>query len=405
MLKRRGYVDKIIRLSDTPRVIILTGYKRVGKSSLLQIVQDELAAGGVQKKNIVYLQFEGMTSEQIRDHHRLFDAISARATPGERLYVFLDEVHRVAGWEKCALRLIHETDAVIYAAGSSSEIISGNVLPVLEGSYEKIEILPLSFNEYLTFRDSVSEVEDSSRELARFLMLGGFPAVHNRVHSQHETYAYIRDAMHAALWTDFVALTQLRRVDQLERVIRFVFENIGRNFSAKHMSDSLRSENKEINIETVYTYLDNLEKIYMISRCRRFDLQADEPLKTQEKFYLADPAMRYAMLGFRPNTVASSLENIVYLELKRRGYEVYVGKLGRRDLDFVAIKNETSGEDRVYIQMGRELRGEEENSDLSRLVAVRDSYPKYILTTDAASVGNRSGIKTVLIADFLSGKV
>ncbi|MDR0915924.1 MAG: ATP-binding protein [Oscillospiraceae bacterium] len=401
MLKRRDYAERVQAKSGESTVKILTGMKRAGKTSVFQMLQDDIAARGVAKKNIVYLSFDGMENAAIDDYQALYDAVAARAVPDERIFVFLDEIQRVHGWEKAALHLLHDVDAELYVAGSNAQITDVNVLAVLDGRYEIIEILPLSFSEFLSFRDSTGEAEDLSRELARFLMIGGFPALHAHPHTQSEAYAYIRDVLNAALWTDFVALTQLRRADQLERVLRFVFENVGRNFSAKHMSDSLRGEKREINIETVYSYLENLEKCYIISRCRRYDLVADEPLKTQEKFYLADPAMRYALLGFKPGTVASGLENAVYLELKRRGWDVYMGKLGRREIDFVAIR----GQSRIYIQLGRELRGEADNADFSRLSAIRDSYPKFILTTDHNAVGNRGGIRTVPIAEFLAGKI
>ncbi|MDR3311224.1 MAG: ATP-binding protein [Oscillospiraceae bacterium] len=398
MLRRRTYADDILKYADTGTVKILTGMKRAGKTSVLLSVQDELAARGVPKKNIVNLSFEGLENSAIEDYQSLYAAVSAKAEQDEKLYVFLDEVQRVVGWEKAALHLMHDANADIYAAGSNAKITDKSVMAVLENRVKVFEILPLSFSEYLEFRGQYAQTEDIPRELVRYLLTGGFPDLHVRSHTQAEAYAYIRDVMNAAVWTDVVGLGQLRRPDQLERVTRFIFENVGSNFSAKHVSDSLRGQNKEINIETVYTYIERLETAYLIARCRRYDLQADEPLKTQEKFYPADAAMRYALLGFKPSAVSTGLENAVYLEMKRRGFEVYMGKLGRREIDFVAI----SGDRRVYLQLGSELHGREEGLK-SSLVAVRDHYPKLILTTDLTSLGNSGGIRTVSIADFLAG--
>jgi predicted AAA+ superfamily ATPase len=375
--------------------------KRSGKTSILQLLQEELQSRGVARRNIIYLSFEGLENLAITDYQALYDAVKARATPEERPYLFLDEVQRVHGWEKAALHLMHDLDADIYVAGSNSAITSKSVLAVLEDRYYLFDIFPLSFGEYLSFRSTYTTPEDTSRELVRYLMTGGFPALHLRSHTQIEAYTYARDVMSAAIWNEVAGANQLRRADQLDRIVRFVFENVGDTFSAKYLSDSLKGENKEINIETVYTYLERLENAYIISRCRRYDLPLGEPLKTQEKFYLYDPALRYALMGFSSDTVTPSLENIVYLDLRRRGYDVYMAKLGKREIDFVAI----SGDERLYVQLSHELRGAgDERGDHSLLMSTRDNYPKYILSPDSSAAGNRNGIRTMNIADFLLGK-
>jgi predicted AAA+ superfamily ATPase len=402
LLKRPLYTERILRRADKPAVKILHGMKRSGKTSLLQLLQEELQARGVPKKNMIYLSFEGLENTAVHDYQSLYDVIEARIPKEGRPYLFLDEVQRVYGWEKAALHLLHDIDADIYAAGSNGSIISKNVLAVLDEHQYTFEIFPLSFSEYLTFREAYTAPEEMSRELARYLMTGGLPTLHLRAHTQTEAFTYARDVMSAAIWNEVAGANQLRRADQLDRIVRFVFENVGRTFSAKHLSDSLKGENKEINIETVYTYLERLENAYILSRCRRYDLQVGEPLKTQEKFYLADPVLRYALMGFASETVGTSLENIVYLELKRRGYDVYMGKLGRRELDFVAFR----GDARMYVQLSREIHGEaSDRNDHALLMSARDNYPKYILSTDANASGNRNGIRTVNIADFLLGRV
>jgi len=400
MLKRTNYTDRILSVTK-PSAKILTGMKRSGKTTILALVRDELSARGVARANMITMSFEGLENIDVTDSSELYSAVSARI--GEmtgKIYIFLDEPQRVLGWERAVLHLMHDFDSDIYISGSNSSVVSPSVTAILEDMHTIIPIAPLSFAEFLEFRASYITPEDTARELARYVMTGGFPAIHLRPHTQEEAYTHARDIMSAAIWGEVVGTHQLRRADQLSRIIRFVFENVGSTFSAKRLSDSLKEENKEINIETVYTYLERLEKAYIISRCRRYDLQAEEPLKTQEKFYLADPALRFAMLGFMPETIGKSIENMIYLELVRRGYEVYIGKYGRREIDFTAIR----GDERIYIQLGREVHPDRNELDAFRtLSALRDNYPKYILTVDPNAAANRSGIRTVGISDFLLG--
>ena len=400
MLKRTLYTDRILSVTE-PCARILTGMKRSGKTTILGLVREELFARGVSRSNMITMSFEGLENLEVVDSSALYSAVSARigATEGH-VHIFLDEPQRVPTWERAVLHLLHDFDADIYVSGSNSAILSPSVTAILEGKYQVFPIAPLSFSEFLDFRDSYTKTEDTARELARYVMTGGFPTLHLRQMAQDEAYTHVRDIMSAAIWGDVVGSHQLRRADQLIRIIRFVFDNVGHTFSAKRLSDSLKDENKEINIETVYTYLERLENAYIISRCRRYDLQAEEPLKTQEKFYLADPALRFAMLGFTPGTIGKAIENVVYLELIRRGYEVYIGKHGRREIDFTAMR----GDERIYIQLGREAHPDRNELDAFRtLSALRDNYPKYILTTDPNAAGNRSGIYTVSISDFILG--
>ncbi|MDR2502540.1 MAG: ATP-binding protein [Oscillospiraceae bacterium] len=397
LIKRPQYTEKILQYADRPSVKILRGMKRSGKTAILQLLQEEFLARGVMKKNIVYMSFEGLENAAVTDYQSLYDAIAARVTPGERTYLFLDEAARVYGWEKAALHMLHDFDADIYVAGSNGAITTKNTLAVLEEHHELFDVYPLSFAEYIAFRETHAQAEDIQRELVRYLMFGGFPSLHLRAYTQLEAYTYARDVMSAAIWNEVAGSSQLRRADQLDRIIRFVFENVGNTFSAKFLSDKLKGENKEINIETVYTYLERLENAYIVSRCRRYDLHVGEALKTQEKFYILDTSLRYAMMGFSPDTVAAALENIVYLELRRRGYDVYMGKLGRREIDFVAQR----GEDRIYVQLSSDLRGGEARDDYSLLMSAHDSYPKLILTTEPGASGNKNGVRTMNAADFL----
>jgi hypothetical protein len=235
-------------------------------------------------------------------------------------------------------------------------------------------------------------------ELSNYIRLGGFPATHLQEYAQDEVYTIVRDIYNSTIFSDIVKRNQLRKVDQLERVVKYTFNNVGNTFSAKSISDFLKSENRKLDNETVYSYLEKLEKAYLLHRCSRYDLQGKELLKTQEKFYLADTALRYSVLGYNADTYAASLENVVYLELRRRGYTVYVGKTDIGEINFVATRQN----EKIYVQVAQEISSEKtERREYDRLLEIHDNYPKYMLLTSEFAGGNYEGIKTMHVADFL----
>ena len=255
-----------------------------------------------------------------------------------------------------------------------------------------------SFAEFLTFKSRYKAVSDPKAELTEYIRLGGFPATHLQDYLQDEIYTIVKDIYNSTIFSDIVKRNQIRKIDQLERVVKYVFNNVGNTFSAKSISDYLKSEHRKIDNETVYSYLEKLEKAYLIHRCSRYDLQGKEILKTQEKFYLADTALRYSVLGYNSDSVASSLENVVYLELCRRGYAVHIGKTDGGEIDFVASRQN----EKLYVQVTQMIRSEStEKREYDRLLSIRDNYPKYVLLTDDFAGGNYQGIKTMHIADFL----
>ena len=277
-------------------------------------------------------------------------------------------------------------------------MMSSEIATYLTGRYVSFRIYTLSFQEYLEFKKQYTQVKDIHAELADYIRLGGFPATHLREYSQDEVYTIVRDIYNSTIFSDIVKRNQIRKIDQLERVVRYTFTNVGNSFSAKSISDYLKSEHRSIDNETVYSYLEKLEKAYLLHRCSRYDLRGKEILKTQEKFYLADTALRYSVLGYTPDSVASSLENVVYLELCRRGYDVTIGKTPDGEVDFVAQKQN----DRLYVQVTQEIKSEKtEKREYERLLEIRDNYPKYVLRTDEFAGGNYQGIKSMHIADFL----
>jgi predicted AAA+ superfamily ATPase len=384
--------------ADTPFVKILTGIRRCGKSTILKMLIDEMKERGIHDGQILHYSFDSLEYEDIKTAKALFAHLKQHLFLKGRTYLFLDEIQEVKSWEKVVNSLMTDYDVDIYVTGSNSRMMSSEISTYLTGRYIAFRIYPLSFSEYMTFRKGYTEVLDSYTELANYLRLGGFPAVHLQKYTSDEVYTIVRDIYNSTIFTDIVRRNQIRKVDQLERIVKFAFDNVGRTFSAASVSKYLKSENRAIDNETVYNYLSKLESAYILHRCSRFDVQGKEILKTQEKFYLADPALRYSVLGYSANSAAAMLENIIYLELLRRGYEVYVGKLDNAEIDFIAVKQEN----KLYIQVTQEIGSPEtEKREYGRLLDIRDNYPKYVLRTDAFAGGNYEGIKTMHVADFL----
>ena len=434
MIYRPAYIERIMTFVDAPFVKILSGVRRCGKSTILKMVIEKLRERGIADERILIynldsLQYEGMTATM------LYDAIKRKLPSEGKTYLFLDEVQEVRDWEKAVNSFMTDFDVDMYVTGSNSRMMSSEISTYLTGRYIQFRVFPLSFAEYLSFREkqiqnnpgvlsgagkgdgngdgdgdgdgggnsdgniNYSEVIKHSKytEFARYLRYGGFPAIHLQEYSLDDAYTIVKDIYNSTIFTDIVKRGQIRKVDQLERIVKFTFDNVGRTFSAASISKYLKSERRTIDNETVYNYLSKLENAFILHRCSRYDIQGKEILKTQEKFYLCDPAMKYSVLGYTPDSVAAMLENVVYFELLRRGYDVTIGQLASGEIDFVATKQEN----KLYIQIAQRIeRKETEQREYDRLLGIADNYPKYVLRTDPFAGGNYRGIKTMCVADF-----
>lgn len=401
MIYRPIYVDKIMAYADTPFVKILTGIRRCGKSTILKMIMEKLRdEKGVPEEQIVSYRFDSMEYEDMTAK-QMYTELKSRLCPNGRTYFFLDEMQEVTGWEKVVNSLASDFDVDIYVTGSNSRMMSSEISTYLTGRYVAFRIYTLSFDEYLTFKEKYTEIEDPHKELANYIRLGGFPATHLQSYSQDEIYTIVRDIYNSTIFSDIVRRNQVRKIDQLERVVKYTFNNVGNTFSAKSISDYLKAERRALDNETVYSYLEKLEKAYLLHRCSRYDLQGKEILKTQEKFYLADTSLRYSVLGYNADSVAASLENVVYLELCRRGYAVNIGKWGDGEVDFVATRQN----EKLYVQVTQRIDSEKtQKREYERLLEIPDNYPKYVLRTDEFAGGNYEGIKTMHVADFLLSK-
>lgn len=398
MIERPLYVDKIMAYVDTPFVKILTGVRRCGKSTILKMIMERLKTErNIPEDRIISCRFDSMEYEDMTAK-QIYTLLKEKLSLAGKTYLFLDEVQEIKGWEKIVNSLASDFDVDLYITGSNSRMMSSEIATYLTGRYVSFRIFTLSFGEYLMFKSKFANVGEPKTELANYVRLGGFPATHLQAYSQDEIYTIVRDIYNSTIFSDIVKRNQVRKIDQLERVVKYTFSNVGNTFSAKSIADYLKSERRSLDNETVYSYLDKLEKAYLLHRCSRYDLQGKEILKTQEKFYLADVALRYSVLGYNADSVASSLENIVYLELCRRGYTVYVGKTSDGEIDFVAVRQN----EKIYVQVTQEINSEKtEKREYNRLLEIPDNYPKFVLTTDEFAGGNYEGIKTMHIANFL----
>ncbi len=401
MIFRPMYVDKIMAYVDTPFVKILTGVRRCGKSTILKMIMEKLKTEyKVSEERIVSYRFDSMEYEDMTAK-QMFTELKGRLFLEGKTYLFLDEMQEINGWEKVVNSLASDYDVDIYVAGSNSRMMSSEISTYLLGRYVAFRIYTLSFEEYLLFKSQYTEIKDARVELVEYVRLGGFPATHLQQRTQDEVYTIVKDIYNSTIFSDIVRRNQVRKIDQFERVVKYTFNNVGNTFSAKSISDYLKAEQRKLDNETVYSYLEKLEKAYLLHRCSRYDLQGKEILKIQEKFYLADTSLRYSVLGYNSHTVATSLENVVYLELCRRGYIVQIGKTPDGEIDFVATRQN----EKLYVQVTQEIKSERtEKREYERLLEICDNYPKYVLTTDEFAGGNYEGIKTMHIADFLLSK-
>lgn len=401
MIDRPLYLNKIMPYVDTPFVKILTGVRRCGKSTILKMIMKKLKEErNVVDEQILNYRFDSMEYEDMTTKE-LYLELKSKILQDKKMYLFLDEIQEIEVWEKVVNTLAADFDVDIYITGSNSRMMSSEISTYLTGRYITFHIYTLSFEEYLTFKKSYTTLKDLKQEFSNYVRLGGFPATHLQDYSQDEVYTIVKDIYNSTIFSDIVRRNQIKKIDQLERVVKYTFNNIGNTFSAKSISNYLKAEQRKIDNETVYNYLEKLQKAYILHKCSRYDLQGKAILKTQEKFYLADISLRYSVLGYSVDSVASSLENIVYLELKRRGYDVYIGKMNDKEIDFVATKQNN----KIYVQVTQEIKSEKtQKREYDQLLEIRDNYPKYVVMANDFAGGNYEGIKTMNIIDFLLSK-
>ena len=394
MIIRPQYMNTLKTYRDVPLVKILAGIRRCGKSTILDMLRDDLQSTGIAADHIISMRY---TSEDFDDgmtDKDMYRSIKEQMTDDERYYLLLDEVQEISGWEKAVNSLLENANTDIYVTGSNPKLMSSEISTYLTGRYISIPVYTLSFGEYLDFKKSDSR---SPRELLnQYLRLGGFPIVALGNFDERSSYQIVEGIYNSVITNDITKRHNIMNFDLFNRVVKYIVENVGKTFSANAIANFLKSEGRSLSVEAVYNYLNWLEKAFVIYRCQRYDLRVKSVLKTQEKFYLADTSLKYCIMGFNPKSIAAMLENIVYFELRRRGYEVYIGKNETKEIDFVAVRRD----ERIYVQVCRRL-PEESDREVANLLEIKDHYPKYVVTLDELAAGNINGVKIVHLADFL----
>ena len=399
MILRPNYINQINAFIDKPQIKIITGIRRSGKSTFLKILKNELIDRNIDETQIVLINFESFNYLGISDAVKLYNYVKEIISKNQKHYLLFDEIQEVKDWEKAVNSFLVDFDVDIYITGSNSHLLSSELATYLTGRYVEIPIYTLSFKEFLTFRKHYFNENDSEIiAFNQFLKLGGFPVIHTVNYSEDSAYKVVHDIYSSVILRDTIQRYKIRDVELFERVVKYAFDNVGNTFSGKNVADYFKNQQRKIDINTVYNYLNGLEGAFILYRLSRFDIKGKEILKTQEKFYVSDISLIYATMGFKQQMIAGILENIVFLELKRRGFTVYIGKIGSKEIDFIAEKK---GE-RIYVQVTYKLDSEQTiEREFGNLLLINDNYPKMVISMDEFWQGTVQGVKHYYITEFL----
>jgi len=400
VIRRTLYLERVLSWVDAPVVKVLRGVRRCGKSVLLEQVKQELVESGVPKSRILLLNFESMSNDHLTTHTALYKHVMAWAgAVASRVHVLLDEVQLVDSWERAVNSLRVDLDCNIVITGSNAWLLSTELSTLLTGRYLELDVYPLSFAEHLDFvqADQPGTANDTAAAFDQYLRAGGMPGVH-AMPDASAALVYLRDVCDGIVLKDIVARHKLRDVDLLQRLLTFLMDALGQTVSAKSISAFLKSQRRSLGAETVYNYLHAATEACLIYRADRYDIKGKRNLETLEKYFLADHGFAHACLGYRPDEMAGILENIVYLELLRRGYSVRIGKQGVAEVDFVADRQNT----RLYVQVAYLLADSTVvEREFTPLSTISDNHRKVVLSLDAPPASSRDGIERIYLPDFL----
>ena len=404
-INRDYYLSILKDFKDQQIIKVVTGIRRCGKSTLLEIFQEYLKENGVDESQIISINFENADYEELQDRKKLHEYLKSKLVKGKKTYIFLDEIQIVDEFEKVVDSLYINKSVDLYITGSNALFLSSELATLLTGRYIEIKMLPLSFKEYISaFEDKT----DISRKFREYLRYSSFPQATQIYKINPKNINLFLDGIYnTVLFKDVMQRKGITDKNALERITKYLYDNIGNRTSMKSISDNIEGLEKNNSYNTVSTYVEALIDSFIIYKANRYDIKGKELLKTQEKYYAADIGLRYYMLGQSSSRdMGHILENVVYLELLRRGYEVYIGKYDDLEVDFVA-KN---SEDTVYYQVALTTRENDSNSnnilnrELMPLKKINDNYPKYILTLDDDLDADFDGIKKINVLDWLLDK-
>lgn len=388
---RKKYLDELIRWRDKQVIKVVTGIRRCGKSTLLEQYKQWLVASGVESSQIQALNFEELENEPFLEYHSLYNHLKSNLVVGKMNYIFLDEIQMVKDFQKAIDSLFVKPDIDIYLTGSNAFMLSGEIATLVSGRYVEIKILPLSFQEFCQNKDNKESL------YRRYVSTTSFPYV-LQMNTDDEVRTYLQDLYNSVVLKDIMKRGGITNSDLLERLIRFLSDNIGNVSSINSISNTIASSGRKVSDHTIDNYIDLMTKSYLFHKVNRYDVKGKEILRVGQKFYITDIGIRNMLLGIRENDLGHILENIVYLELIRRGYQVFIGKIGTREIDFVCQKNGMT----TYFQVALTVReGETLKRELEPLEKIKDHYPKILLTLDNDPVISHNGIQQLYVLDWL----
>ena len=395
MIERKEYLDKLIGFKDKQLIKVVTGIRRCGKSTLFELFRNYLLKNGVTKEQITSINFEDADFEELTDYKKLYKFLSNKLIEDKKNYIFLDEIQNVREFQKAVDSLYIKKNVDLYITGSNAYFLSGELATLLSGRYVEIKMLPLSFKEYLsTFEDKT----DLTRKFRMYLENGSFPYILQLDNDKKLINDYLEGIYNTVILKDVVTRKNIKDVAVLESIVKFMFDNVGNNASVKKISDTMTSYGRKVTSPTVESYLSGLIDSFILYKVNRFDISGKQYLKTAEKYYVVDLGLKQFLLGTKRQNLGHNLENIVYLELLRRGYEIYVGKIGVNEVDFIAIKNGIT----EYYQVSQTVMAEETlERELKPLNSIKDHNQKFLITTDEVPLTTHNGIKQINIIDWL----
>lgn len=399
VLKNRDlYLNQLIQFKDKKLIKVITGLRRSGKSTLLSLFENHLITSGVDKNHIIRMNFESFEFDEITNYKELHEYINKRILdPNKRHYILLDEVQQVSSWERVINSFFVDANVDIFITGSNAYLLSSELSTLLSGRYVEIKMQPLSFKEYLEFLDSDKEMS-LQEKFNQYLEYGGLPTIVELLDNPDTIGPFLEGIYNTVLMKDVIERNGVRDAALLESILKFIAANIGSIVSTKKISDYLTSSGRKTTSDTIDNYMKMLENAFIIYKANRYDLKGKMFLKTLEKYYIVDIGIRNKLIGLRNTDYGHVLENIVYLELLRRGYEVSIGKIGSLEVDFVASKPN----EKIYYQVSATIMDEKTRErELRPLESISDNYPKYILTMDQIVFNDYSGIRVKNIIDFL----
>ena len=400
MTKRELYIEKIQPFIDNDIITVLTGIRRSGKSVMLKLIMEELKQNGIDEKQFININFENLINRELTTADKLHKYILKKASEiKKKCYIFLDEIQEVKDWEKCinSLRVNEEYNFDIYITGSNAKLLSGELSTYLAGRYVEFVIYPFSFKEFLDTLKSIQQNISIREAFQKYIKFGGMPFLYNLVFEEEPSLQYLNDIYSSIILKDITQRNKIRDTDLLERVINYLIMNVGNNFSATSISKFFKSENRKVSVETILNYIKAAEEAFLIYKVSRDDLIGKKILNVNEKYYIADHGIREAIFESNQRDINQIFENIIYLELLRKGYNIRVGKVDNLEIDFVCTK----GNEKLYIQVAYLLASHETiEREFSSLEKINDNYPKYVISMDEFDM-SRNGIRHINIIDFL----